>query len=154
MVDSIIAAIKSELLCYFGWVVGIIFSLVLLFLTVQPASANSLRRHVAASLMKYHRSIDRNNCSLQPVTPTSYGSSMEVMPSIYYLLNLLLLIFLPGFHCDLQMELYIRFLQNIHYQSPLSVELYTKNCSGFPLIRRDMNYLRAHTRKIRRENSK
>lgn len=46
----------------------------------QPASASSLRRHVAASLMKYHRSIDRNNCSLQPVTPTSYGSSMEVAP--------------------------------------------------------------------------
>ncbi|KAF8380121.1 hypothetical protein HHK36_027593 [Tetracentron sinense] len=46
----------------------------------QPASASSLRRHVAASLMQHHRSIERNGHALQPVSPASYGSSMEVAP--------------------------------------------------------------------------
>lgn len=46
----------------------------------QPGSASSLRRHVAASLMQHHRSIERNNHALQPVSPASYGSSMEVAP--------------------------------------------------------------------------
>ncbi|KAF3955316.1 hypothetical protein ACB098_01G147300 [Castanea mollissima] len=44
----------------------------------QPGSASSLRRHVAASLMQHHRLIERNNHALQPVSPASYGSSMEV----------------------------------------------------------------------------
>ncbi|XWS61684.1 hypothetical protein CRYUN_Cryun07bG0146900 [Craigia yunnanensis] len=30
--------------------------------------------------MKHHRSIEKNNHALQPVSPTSYGSSMEVAP--------------------------------------------------------------------------
>lgn len=46
----------------------------------QPASASSLRRHVATSLMQHHRSIERNNRALQPVSPASYGSSMEMTP--------------------------------------------------------------------------
>ncbi|XP_062029775.1 uncharacterized protein At5g41620-like [Rosa rugosa] len=46
----------------------------------QPASASSLTRHIAASLMQHHRSIGRNNHLLQPVSPASYGSSMEVAP--------------------------------------------------------------------------
>lgn len=46
----------------------------------QPASASSLRKHVAASLMQHHRAIERNNHALQPVSPASYGSSMEMTP--------------------------------------------------------------------------
>ncbi|BBH03423.1 hypothetical protein Prudu_014295 [Prunus dulcis] len=49
----------------------------------QPESASSLRRHIAASLMQHHRTIERNklnNHILQPVSPASYGSSMEVAP--------------------------------------------------------------------------
>ncbi|OMP11624.1 hypothetical protein CCACVL1_00386 [Corchorus capsularis] len=46
----------------------------------QPESAGSLRRHIAQTLMKHHRSIEKNNHALQPVSPASYGSSMEVAP--------------------------------------------------------------------------
>ncbi|CAK7335650.1 unnamed protein product [Dovyalis caffra] len=46
----------------------------------QPESAGSLRRHIAASLIQHHRSIERSNRALQPVSPASYGSSMEVAP--------------------------------------------------------------------------
>ncbi|KAJ4832349.1 hypothetical protein Tsubulata_002136 [Turnera subulata] len=46
----------------------------------QPESAGSLRRHIAASLIQHHRSIERSNRALQPVSPASYGSSMEVTP--------------------------------------------------------------------------
>lgn len=46
----------------------------------QPASASSLRRHVATSLMQHHRAIERNNHALQPLSPASYGSSMEMTP--------------------------------------------------------------------------
>ncbi|CAB4280056.1 unnamed protein product [Prunus armeniaca] len=49
----------------------------------QPESASSLGRHIAASLMQHHRTIERNklnNHVLQPVSPASYGSSMEVAP--------------------------------------------------------------------------
>lgn len=46
----------------------------------QPESASSLRRHVAASLMQHHRSIQRNGRAIQPVLPASYESSMEVTP--------------------------------------------------------------------------
>ncbi|MCD7449578.1 Sip7p [Datura stramonium] len=38
------------------------------------------RRHVAASLMQHHRSIERTNHAIQPVSPASYGSSMEIAP--------------------------------------------------------------------------
>ncbi|KAG6388253.1 hypothetical protein SASPL_153455 [Salvia splendens] len=43
-----------------------------------PESSSSLRRHIAATLMQHHRSAERNNRALQPVSPASYGSSMEV----------------------------------------------------------------------------
>ncbi|KAF8412163.1 hypothetical protein HHK36_000121 [Tetracentron sinense] len=47
----------------------------------QPGSASSLRRHVTATLMQHHyRSIERNGHALQPLSPASYGSSMEVTP--------------------------------------------------------------------------
>ncbi|XP_057969295.1 uncharacterized protein At5g41620-like [Malania oleifera] len=46
----------------------------------QPTSASSLRRHVAASLMQHHQSIERNIRALQPVSPASYGSSLELAP--------------------------------------------------------------------------
>ncbi|WCJ26423.1 hypothetical protein M5689_008239 [Euphorbia peplus] len=46
----------------------------------EPESASSLRRHIAASLIQHHRSIERSNRALQPVSPASYGSSMEVAP--------------------------------------------------------------------------
>ncbi|KAF3638739.1 putative catalytic [Capsicum annuum] len=45
-----------------------------------PGSAGSLRRHVAASLMQHHRAIERTNHAIQPVSPASYGSSMEIAP--------------------------------------------------------------------------
>ncbi|KAI3990495.1 hypothetical protein MKX01_022795 [Papaver californicum] len=41
-------------------------------------SAGSLKRHIEASLMKHHHSIGRNSHALQPVSPASYSSSMEV----------------------------------------------------------------------------
>ncbi|XP_021887811.1 uncharacterized protein At5g41620 [Carica papaya] len=41
----------------------------------QVESRSSLRRHAAASLVHHHQS---NGCSLQPVSPTSDGSSMEL----------------------------------------------------------------------------
>ncbi|KAH7863549.1 hypothetical protein Vadar_018946 [Vaccinium darrowii] len=44
----------------------------------EPESASSLRRHVAASLIQYHRSVERNGHARQPVSPASYSSSMEV----------------------------------------------------------------------------
>ncbi|KAM1584966.1 hypothetical protein ACFX1Z_037890 [Malus domestica] len=49
----------------------------------QPESASSLRRHIAASLMQHHRTIERNklnNHIMQPASPASYGSSLEVAP--------------------------------------------------------------------------
>ncbi|XVE73772.1 hypothetical protein DITRI_Ditri11bG0145000 [Diplodiscus trichospermus] len=46
----------------------------------QPASASSLRRHIAASLMQHHRWVERNGHALQPVSPASCGSSLEVAP--------------------------------------------------------------------------
>jgi len=55
-----------------------LFKLIFFLLFHQPASASSLRRHIAASLMQQHRVIDRNDHALQPLSPASYGSSMEV----------------------------------------------------------------------------
>ncbi|KAL0324242.1 UNVERIFIED_CONTAM: hypothetical protein Scaly_2391300 [Sesamum calycinum] len=47
---------------------------------VMSGSSSSLRRHVAASLMQHHRSAERSNHAIQPVSPASYGSSMEIAP--------------------------------------------------------------------------
>ncbi|XP_010925793.2 uncharacterized protein At5g41620 isoform X1 [Elaeis guineensis] len=44
----------------------------------RPLSAGSLRRHVAASLAQQHKLSERNSRALQPVSPASYSSSMEV----------------------------------------------------------------------------
>ncbi|CAA7028339.1 unnamed protein product [Microthlaspi erraticum] len=44
----------------------------------QAESAGSLRRQIGQVLMKHHQSIERNNHALQPVSPASYGSSLEV----------------------------------------------------------------------------
>ncbi|KAE8712776.1 Lactoylglutathione lyase / glyoxalase I family protein [Hibiscus syriacus] len=46
----------------------------------QPESSSSLRRHIAQTLMKHHRSIEKSKQAVQPVSPASYGSSMEVAP--------------------------------------------------------------------------
>ncbi|XP_052194016.1 uncharacterized protein At5g41620-like [Diospyros lotus] len=46
----------------------------------EPASASSLKRHVVASLIQHHRLLDRAGHALQPVSPASYSSSMEVAP--------------------------------------------------------------------------
>ncbi|XP_008794095.2 uncharacterized protein At5g41620 [Phoenix dactylifera] len=44
----------------------------------RPLSVGSLRRHVAASLIRQHKSSERNSQALQPISPASYSSSMEV----------------------------------------------------------------------------
>lgn len=44
----------------------------------QPESASGSRRHLTASLMKHHESVERNGHALQPVSPASYDNSMEV----------------------------------------------------------------------------
>ncbi|KAK6935467.1 hypothetical protein RJ641_035622 [Dillenia turbinata] len=44
----------------------------------QPASASSLKRHVAASIMQHHQTVERKSHARQPVSPASYGSSLEV----------------------------------------------------------------------------
>ncbi|KAE8657295.1 putative catalytic [Hibiscus syriacus] len=46
----------------------------------QPECSSSLRRHIAQTLMKHHRLTEKSNQALQPVSPASYGSSMEVVP--------------------------------------------------------------------------
>ncbi|XP_073313858.1 uncharacterized protein At5g41620-like [Primulina huaijiensis] len=46
----------------------------------MPGSSTSLKKHVAATLMQHHRAIERSNHALQPVSPASYGSSMELAP--------------------------------------------------------------------------
>ncbi|XP_019170192.1 PREDICTED: uncharacterized protein At5g41620-like isoform X2 [Ipomoea nil] len=45
-----------------------------------PESVGSLRRHLAASLMQHHRPVERSNHAIQPVSPASFNSSMEVAP--------------------------------------------------------------------------
>ncbi|RDX71952.1 hypothetical protein CR513_48630, partial [Mucuna pruriens] len=47
------------------------------------SSASSSRRHVAASLVQHCRSVERNGCALQPVSPACYSSSEEVAPYKY-----------------------------------------------------------------------
>lgn len=49
-----------------------------IYVSRQPGSASGLRRHVAASLMQHYRLVERNNRAIEPVSPASYGSSMEV----------------------------------------------------------------------------
>lgn len=46
----------------------------------QQASTSSLRRQVAASMIQHHQLIERNGHVLQPVSPASYSSSLEVAP--------------------------------------------------------------------------
>ncbi|KFK36589.1 hypothetical protein AALP_AA4G143400 [Arabis alpina] len=46
----------------------------------QPESAGSMRRQIGQMLMKHHQLVDRNDHALQPVSPTSYDSSLEVAP--------------------------------------------------------------------------
>ncbi|KAH0448443.1 hypothetical protein IEQ34_022243 [Dendrobium chrysotoxum] len=45
-----------------------------------PQSAGSLRRHVVASLIQHRKSNEGKNHALQPVSPATYSSSMEVTP--------------------------------------------------------------------------
>lgn len=46
----------------------------------RRTSNSSLKREIAASLIQHHRSVERNSRALQPVSPASYYSSMEVTP--------------------------------------------------------------------------
>lgn len=46
----------------------------------QPISTGSFHRHIAASLLRHHRSVNRKGLEIQPVSPASYSSSMEVTP--------------------------------------------------------------------------
>ncbi|KAG7587688.1 hypothetical protein ISN44_As07g000660 [Arabidopsis suecica] len=46
----------------------------------QPESAGSIRRQIGQMLMKHHHLTERNDHALQPVSPTSYDSSLEVAP--------------------------------------------------------------------------
>ncbi|ESQ28947.1 hypothetical protein EUTSA_v10023367mg [Eutrema salsugineum] len=46
----------------------------------QPESAGSERRQIGQMLMKHHQLIERNDHALQPVSPASYDSSLEVAP--------------------------------------------------------------------------
>lgn len=48
----------------------------------QPASASSLRRHIAATLFQHHRFVGINGHAMQPVSLASPNSSLEVAP--YY----------------------------------------------------------------------
>ncbi|AEE34205.1 intracellular protein transport protein USO1-like protein [Arabidopsis thaliana] len=43
----------------------------------QPESAGSIRRQIGQMLMKHHHLTERNDHALQPVSPTSYDSSLE-----------------------------------------------------------------------------
>ncbi|XP_028777399.1 uncharacterized protein At5g41620-like [Neltuma alba] len=51
--------------------------------TDQPASPSSLTRHVATLPVQSHRSVDRDGCVLEPLSPASHSGSLEV--SIYCL---------------------------------------------------------------------
>uniref|UniRef100_A0A7C9AZH2 Uncharacterized protein n=1 Tax=Opuntia streptacantha TaxID=393608 RepID=A0A7C9AZH2_OPUST len=46
----------------------------------QPVSTGTFHRQIAASLMRHHRSVNRNGHALQPMSPASNGSSMEITP--------------------------------------------------------------------------
>ncbi|KAL6126258.1 hypothetical protein ACLB2K_074309 [Fragaria x ananassa] len=46
----------------------------------QPASASSLRKLVSTSLIQHHQAVESNGHALQPLSPSSCGSSMEVTP--------------------------------------------------------------------------
>lgn len=46
----------------------------------SPGSVSSLKRHITESLTQHHRSLARNGYALQPLSPGSCGSSMEVAP--------------------------------------------------------------------------
>ncbi|KAK4771430.1 hypothetical protein SAY87_031962 [Trapa incisa] len=45
----------------------------------QPGSASNVR-NMSASLMQHHRLVERNRRPMQPFSPSSYSSSMEVTP--------------------------------------------------------------------------
>ncbi|KAL8162471.1 hypothetical protein V2J09_013960 [Rumex salicifolius] len=44
----------------------------------QPGSTGSFHRQIAESLRRHHRSVNRNGRAIQPVSPASFGSSMEL----------------------------------------------------------------------------
>ncbi|XP_061998567.1 uncharacterized protein At5g41620-like [Rosa rugosa] len=46
----------------------------------QPVSASSLRKLVSTSLIQHHQAVESNGYPLQPLSPSSCGSSMEVAP--------------------------------------------------------------------------
>lgn len=44
----------------------------------QPGSSGSFHRQIAESLRRHHRSVNKNGRAIQPVSPASFGSSMEL----------------------------------------------------------------------------
>ncbi|XP_054794144.1 uncharacterized protein At5g41620-like isoform X2 [Prosopis cineraria] len=48
--------------------------------TDEPASPNSLSRHVVTLPVQSHRSCDRDGCILEPLSSASYSGSLEVAP--------------------------------------------------------------------------
>ncbi|KAL1209124.1 hypothetical protein V5N11_028677 [Cardamine amara subsp. amara] len=48
--------------------------------SLKQESAGSIRRQIGQMLMKHHHLIERNDHALQPVSPASYDSSLEVAP--------------------------------------------------------------------------
>lgn len=50
----------------------------MLYILLQPTSASSLRRHIAATLFQHHRFVGINGHALQPASLASSTSSLEV----------------------------------------------------------------------------
>ncbi|KMT20374.1 hypothetical protein BVRB_1g003730 [Beta vulgaris subsp. vulgaris] len=46
----------------------------------QPLSTGSFHRQIAASVLRHHRIVNRNGREVQPVSPASYSSTLEVTP--------------------------------------------------------------------------
>ncbi|KAG2307889.1 hypothetical protein Bca52824_027637 [Brassica carinata] len=45
---------------------------------MSPRECRKSKRQIGQVLMKHHQSLERNNHALQPVSPASYGSSLEI----------------------------------------------------------------------------
>lgn len=46
----------------------------------QAETASRMRRHVVASPIQHHQSVESNDCALQVISPSNYSSSLEVAP--------------------------------------------------------------------------
>ena len=48
------------------------------YVSLQAETASRMRRHVAASPIQHHQSVESNDCALQVISPSNYSSSLEV----------------------------------------------------------------------------